>query len=212
MPLQKLAGLSDPLRVTRPRDLSNAGGAAVLNHVIEAVTVIPLPGNFRPAGSEAKLFPHQGQRLPQGPRMGKRPKVARLVLLLGPGQLELRKRLVQVHSHHQKPFVVPKTHVVARPVLFDQPPLQEDRLRLAPHHVGLQLRDALEKRPRLQVSHQAPRGVKILVHPPVQVPRLAHVNHPVEAVPEQIHPRPVRQIPQLLRQVGGNGFHGPKED
>jgi len=54
--------------------------------------------------------------------------------------------------------------------------------------------------------------MEILVHPPVQVPGLAHVDHPVETVPEQVHPRPVGKIPELLGQVGGNGFHGLKED
>jgi hypothetical protein len=52
--------------------------------------------------------------------------------------------------------------------------------------------------------------MEILVHPPVQIPRFAHINHPVETVAKQVHPGPVRQIAQLLGQVGGNVFHGPK--
>ena len=76
--------------------------------------------------------------------------------------------------------------------------------------MGLQLGDALQQGLRLEIRHKSTRGMEILVHPPVQIPRLAHINHPVETVAKQIHPGPVRQIAQLLGQVGGNVFHGPK--
>ena len=144
--------------------------------------------------------------------MGKRAKVTRLVVFFGPGQLKLGERLVQVHPHHQEPFVIPETDVVARAVLLDQPSLQQDRLRLAPHHVRFQFRNALEQRPSLEIRHKSPGGMEILVHPPVQIPRLTHIDHPMEPVAEQVHPWPVRQIAQLLGQIGGNVFHGPKED
>ena len=145
LPFQKFTSLLHPLSILLTRYSSHARGTAVLDHMIQAVTIIPLSGNLWTTRSQTKFPPHERQRLTQGPRVGKRPKVPRLILPLHPRGLKLGKWFVHIHPDHQKSFVVPKTHIVPRPILFDQPSLQQNGLRLALHFMRLQFRDAFQQ-------------------------------------------------------------------
>ena len=149
-------------------------------------------------------LPHQRQRVAHRAGIGERPEVARAVVLLDAGEGEVRDRVVQVDLQHQEALVVAEADVVARVEFLDQLAFEQQRLRLALHHVNVEIVDRLDQRVELQVPAHPPRRMKILAHALAQIARLADVDDRAEAVLVQIHARLVRDLAQLFADVIGH--------
>ena len=100
---------------------------------------------------------------------------------------------------------------------LDEPALQQQRLRFAPHHMDVEIVDGFDERLELQVPAKPPRWMEILAHALAQVARLADVDHRAEAVLHQVHARLVRQLAQFFadrlgRRHGRNMADGRRLD
>ena len=78
--------------------------------------------------------------------MGKRPEIARAVVLSQAGEHEARDGIVEVDFDQQEPFVVAEADVVARLVFLDQFAFQQKRLRFAADGVSVEVVDGLDQR------------------------------------------------------------------
>ena len=79
--------------------------------------------------------------------------------------------------------------------------LEQDRLRVALHHVPVKIVDRIDQRVELQIPSHPPRRLKILRHAFPQIARLADVDHRAEPVLVQIHARLVRHLRKLVPDV-----------
>src|SRR5439155_22935071 len=175
---------------------------------VEAVFVVVFTRRQRATTAQIELVPHQGQSSPQCAGAGEWPEVTRAVVRLQARQGEARNQIVQVDLEQQKPFVVPKTDVVARVKFLDQLAFEQHRLGFAAHEMNINIANGLDQRVELQVPAHPPRRVKILAHPPAQIARLADIYHGPEPVLHQVNARLMRQLAQLLPNLIRNS-HDP---
>ena len=174
------------------RHVADARRGAVFQVRIKAMLVIAVGRCQWPAPAQVILASHQGQRAAQRARVRERPEVARAVVLLQAREREPRDRVVQVHLQHHELLVIAEADVVARVEFLDELAFQQQRLRLAPHDVEIEIEDGLDQGLELQVPAQPPGGLEILADALAQIPRLTHIDHRPEAVTHQVNARLVR--------------------
>ena len=75
------------------------------------------------------------------------------------GEVEERVRLIkeelQVQLEQQKPLVIAETDIVTRVKLLDQFAFEQQRLRLASHHMDIEIMNRLDQRLEFQVPPEA---------------------------------------------------------
>ena len=165
--------------------------------------VIALGRSQRTAPPQVILASHQGQRAAQRARIRERAEVAGAVILLKSREREARDRVFEVDLQHQELLVVAKADVVARVEFLDELAFQQQRLRLAPDDVEIEIVNGVGQRLEFQVPAQAPRRLEILADALAQIPRFPHVDHGAKAVPHQVDARLVGQRAQFLADVVG---------
>ena len=139
--------------------------------------------------------------------MRKRPEVARAVILFHAGELETRKRVIEVHFDQEELFVVAKTDVVARAIFLDELAFEQERFGLAFDRVRFEVPDAFKQRQRFAVVMMLASGMKILADALIEITRLADVDYAVEAVFEKIDARLVRQVAHFGHHIGTFSEH-----
>ncbi len=142
------------------------------------------------------------------PLCAKGAKVSRPIVLLQPGELEARERIVHVHLDEQEALVVAEADVVLRAEILDEPAFEENGLGLAAHDVPLEIPDAVDERPGLQVDLRRPGRREIVREAFPKIAGLAHVDDPLEPVAHNVDPRLVRDVPEAGLMVGLYGGFG----
>jgi hypothetical protein len=108
------------------------------------------------AAAQVELSAHQRERVAQGAGIREWSEVTRPVVFAQPGEREVRDRVAQVHFEHQEPLVVAEADVVTRVEFLDELAFQQQRLRLAPHDVEIEIVNGIGQRLELQVPAQSP--------------------------------------------------------
>jgi hypothetical protein len=124
--------------------------------VIKAVDFAGDLHRVRVAKQDAELPAHLRERLAHEVAVSERPEVARAVILAQAGEHKARQLGLEAHAHEQEPLVVGEVSVVPRLVLLDEAPLQQQRLRLAPHLNDIEAGDHLDQRPDLGLLADIP--------------------------------------------------------
>ena len=177
----------------------------MLEIAVETVLVIRGPRSQRPAPAEVKLTPHHRQRTPDAPAVGKRPKIHAAVVLAQAGQCEARNRIVEIDLEQEEAFVVAEIDVEARLKILDEPPFEQERLRLVLHHMPVEVVDGVDQRVELEIPSHPTRGVEVLADPFAQVPRLAHVDDRAKAVLVQVDPGTMGNLRELIANMIRDG-------
>ena len=209
--LEKFARLEDPRAVVGFADLRHARRRAIPDDVVVAMAVILFVRHARTARAQTVFAFENLERAPQRARVGVRTVIARPVVFLQPHQREFGKRILQVDLQLQEIFIIAERDVVFRPELLDQPPLEEHRFGVRPHHMHGEIPHRVEQRPRLQIRQPRSRRREILRQPLAQIPRFAHVDDAVQAVAHQINTRLVRHLMEARPQIRSlfDGRHTP---
>ena len=189
-------------------DVPDARRRTPLHVAVETVFVVRVRGRERTAAAQVELASHQMERVAQRAGVREWTEVTRAIIRAQPREGEARNGIVEVHLHQQEAFVVAEADVVARMKFLDQLAFEQQRLRLAPDRVDVEVVDGIDEGVELQVPAHAARRVEVLVHALAQIPRLAHVDDRAEAVLHQIHARLVGKLAEFVPNVIRHGHGG----
>ena len=147
------------------RDPPDAGRGAIANDIGIAVLVFQLSRIVRTANAQAELSIQPLHRGSQGIRVRKGAEVAGLVVFFQPRHHQSRPGIEQIDLHEVKILIIPKTHIVAWSVVFDQFPLKNQRLLFIAHHMELEIPDRLDQGARFHICTHFSRCHEITRHP-----------------------------------------------
>ena len=188
--LQEQHDLPDHLPVDGLGNGIHACAEAPLKLMVEA-----RPGAPGRLASLALPEPERPVDQPQGPPdrkgRGKRPEIPGPVLLDPAHQVETRVGLPGVETKGEELLVVPQDDIVARHPFSDQVALQDEGLVFRGREDILQVPCPAHHQGRL--VGEIRRGFQIGEHPLPEVLGLAHIDHLLGGVLEEVYPGGVRQ-------------------
>ena len=206
--LKKFTGIFNLHAILLLTHLADTRCAAHLDMPVKTVFMIALRWLKRLTTPKVKPMPRQIQRTPQGATTGERPEVTGTIIHLEPSECKTRNRVIEIHLEHQKTFVVPKTHIIARLVFLDQPTFQQQCLRLALDEVHIKIMNGIDECSEFHIPTHPTRGMKILTHAFSKITRFSNINHRAETVLHEVHAGLVRQ----LTDFAPDGFGGRHTD
>src|SRR3954470_14614272 len=93
------------------------------------------------------------------------PEIAGAIILLITGKGKPRNRIIQVNLEHQESLVVLEADVVTRMEFLDEFTFQQQRFRLTPNYMHIQVMNGFDQRLELGIPPHAPGGLKVLTDP-----------------------------------------------